>query len=47
MQPGEEPNKVGKRYVCGVCGSEFIVTKAGTGQVRPLSCHGAVMAPKG
>lgn len=30
-------NIVGKRYVCRVCGSEFIVTKAGAGC---LTCHG-------
>ncbi len=47
MEAGEEPNKVGKRYVCPVCGSEFIVTMAGTGQVRPLCCHAQVMALKG
>jgi desulfoferrodoxin-like iron-binding protein len=28
-------NQTGKKYVCTVCGSEFIVTKAGNGQ---LSC---------
>ena len=39
-------NQVGKRYVCSVCGSEFIVTKAGPGQQQPLSCDGQTMAPK-
>lgn len=24
-------NQVGKRYVCSVCGSEFLVTKGGSG----------------
>ena len=24
-------NQVGKRYMCTVCGAEFIVTKAGAG----------------
>lgn len=39
-------NQVGKRYVCDVCGSEFIVTKAGAGQQQPLSCDGQIMRPK-
>ena len=39
-------NQVGKRYVCAVCGSEFIVTRAGPGQQQPLSCDGQTMAPK-
>jgi len=26
-------NQVGKRYMCTVCGSEFIVTKAGAGMI--------------
>jgi hypothetical protein len=26
-------NEVGKRYVCGKCGAEFIVTKAGKGTI--------------
>jgi desulfoferrodoxin-like iron-binding protein len=26
-------NEVGKRYVCANCGSEFIVTKGGEGQL--------------
>lgn len=37
-------NLAGKRYVCTVCGSEFIVTKAGDGQ---LSCHGRPLEIKG
>lgn len=36
-------NVVGKRYVCTVCGSEFIVTKGGEGQ---LMCHGKPMQLK-
>jgi hypothetical protein len=47
MELGEQPNQVGKRYLCSVCGSEFIVTKAGTNQLRPLVCHGQVMPPRG
>jgi len=26
-------NEVGKRYVCGQCGSEFIATRGGDGQL--------------
>lgn len=26
-------NDVGKRYVCGKCGAEFIVTRGGKGKV--------------
>ena len=26
-------NETGKRYICGKCGSEFIVTKAGDGSI--------------
>ena len=26
-------NETGKRYICGKCGSEFIVTKGGSGSV--------------
>jgi desulfoferrodoxin-like iron-binding protein len=26
-------NEIGKRYVCGKCGAEVIVTKAGNGAV--------------
>ena len=39
-------NQVGKRYACTVCGSEFIVTKAGADQQQPLNCHGQIMTPK-
>ena len=39
-------NQVGKRYACVVCGSEFIVTRAGTDQRQPLNCHGQPMAPR-
>ena len=38
-----ELNQVGKRYVCAVCGTSMIVTKAGTGQRQPLTCDGRVM----
>jgi len=39
--PGQIPNngaeqlanQTGKRYVCGKCGSEFIVTKGGDGAI--------------
>ena len=27
-------NEIGKRYVCGKCGAEFIVTKGGKGAVQ-------------
>lgn len=27
-------NQVGKRYTCTVCGSEFIVTKGGGGEIH-------------
>lgn len=37
------PNVVGKRYMCRVCGSEFIVTKGGDGC---LVCHGEPMQLK-
>ncbi|HUS82348.1 MAG TPA: desulfoferrodoxin [Dehalococcoidia bacterium] len=36
-------NQVGKRYFCTKCGSEFIVTKAGVGQVV---CCGQPMQQK-
>ena len=26
-------NETGKRYICGHCASEFIVTKGGTGSI--------------
>jgi desulfoferrodoxin-like iron-binding protein len=35
--------QVGKRYVCAKCGSEFIVTKAGKGE---LKCCGQPMQIK-
>lgn len=34
----------GKRYVCKVCGTEILCTKAGTGTVE---CDGAPMDLKG
>lgn len=37
------PVKVGTRYVCVKCGSEFIVTRAGEGV---LKCHGEPMQIK-
>jgi hypothetical protein len=37
---GDAEVVLGKRYSCGTCGSEVLVTKAGPGSV---SCHGAVM----
>ncbi len=46
MAEQPRPNQVGKRYVCAVCGSGFIVTKGPTGQREPLSCHGQIMALK-
>lgn len=36
-------NTVGKRYVCEKCGSEFIVTRGGEGQ---LVCCGKAMEIK-
>jgi len=30
-------NDTGKRYVCGTCGSEFIVTKGGSGAIACCS----------
>ncbi len=36
-------NVVGKRYRCAKCGSEFIVTKGGTGTVQ---CRGQPMELK-
>jgi desulfoferrodoxin-like iron-binding protein len=36
-------NQTGKRYVCGTCGSEMLVTRAGDGQ---LECCGQPMALK-
>ncbi len=37
-------NQTGKRYFCAVCGSEFIVTKAGPGT---MSCCDQPMQLKG
>jgi desulfoferrodoxin-like iron-binding protein len=36
-------NQVGKRYQCGKCGTEMIVTKAGDGAI---SCCGQPMEQK-
>ena len=36
-------NQVGKRYVCEKCGSEFIVTREGEGELR---CCGEPMKVK-
>jgi len=36
-------NEVGKRYICEKCGTEFIVTKAGEGN---LNCCGQPMTLK-
>ncbi|HEX7475545.1 MAG TPA: hypothetical protein VF318_06210 [Dehalococcoidales bacterium] len=36
-------NVVGKRYKCAKCGSEFIVTKGGTGEIK---CCGQSMEQK-
>lgn len=44
LREREMANIVGKRYVCTVCGSEFIVTKGGDGQ---LACHGKPLEMKG
>ncbi|MBI2857151.1 MAG: desulfoferrodoxin [Chloroflexi bacterium] len=30
-------NEVGKRYVCKKCGSEFIVTRGGSGAIKCCS----------
>ena len=37
------PTNMGKRYVCGTCGAEFMVTKGSTGE---LSCCGTPVQPK-
>ncbi|HXF50193.1 MAG TPA: hypothetical protein VNM43_00760 [Dehalococcoidia bacterium] len=37
-------NQVGKRYQCGKCGTEMIVTKGGEGA---LACCGQPMQQKG
>lgn len=34
------PNQIGKRYVCGQCETQVLVTKPGTGS---LECHGEPM----
>ena len=39
-------NQTGKRYVCPVCGTEVVVTRAGTDQKEPLTCHDRPMEPK-
>jgi desulfoferrodoxin-like iron-binding protein len=36
-------NEVGKRYVCEKCGSEFVVTRGGKGQIK---CCGEPMKTK-
>ena len=36
-------SETGKRYFCGKCASEFIVTKGGEGT---LTCHGEPLAKK-
>ena len=36
-------NQLGKVYICSKCGSQVIVTKAGTGQ---LKCDGIPMEQK-
>ena len=36
-------NETGKRYACGKCGAEFIVTKGGSGAI---SCCGEPMQIK-
>ncbi|HZT05606.1 MAG TPA: hypothetical protein VFC51_01120 [Chloroflexota bacterium] len=38
------PTQTGKRYVCGTCGSEMLVTKAGEGS---LMCCGQPMQMRG
>ena len=35
--------QMGKKYVCATCGAEFMVTKAGSGD---LSCCGAAVKAK-
>ena len=37
------PSQTGKRYICSQCGTEFIVTKAGSGD---LTCCNQPMATK-
>jgi desulfoferrodoxin-like iron-binding protein len=36
-------NQIGKKYSCGKCGSEFIVTRGGSGQIV---CCGQPMEQK-
>ena len=44
-------NQTGKRYVCGVCGTEMLVTKAGDGALaccdQPMAVSGASGAGAG
>jgi hypothetical protein len=40
---GNMANQVGKRYVCTVCGAEFIVTRGGDGEMH---CCGKKMEIK-
>jgi desulfoferrodoxin-like iron-binding protein len=37
---------VGKRYRCEDCGTELLVTKAGTGQLRCCTRDMVVLTPK-
>ncbi len=37
-------NQTGKRYVCGKCGSEMLVTRGGNGE---LACCEQPMQPRG
>jgi hypothetical protein len=37
------PNQLGKIYICGKCGGQFIVTKGGTGT---LKCCGQALEQK-
>ena len=37
-------NQAGKRYVCGICRSEMLVTRGGDGE---LACCGQPMTIKG
>ncbi|HVN95147.1 MAG TPA: hypothetical protein VMT62_01845 [Syntrophorhabdaceae bacterium] len=36
-------NQVGKRYICGKCGAEVIITRGGNGTI---TCHGEPMEIK-
>ena len=36
-------NQMGKRYACGTCNAEVVVTKAGEGAIE---CHGQPMTQK-